>query len=197
MFGRNTFMQNLNSHNFESTYKELKIDLNRLGCLMLDVKWPVGMWSPEFEGAGSDLYYAKNKDRFWINGWVADKAHLTLLYGFMKPAYKWKKYINRVLKGWKFPELEVEGIGYFDSPYKNEPYYCIVAYIKVTPELLEGHQRCQFLPHVNTFPGYRPHVTIAYIRKDSGAKELFIGWVAKLIKGKKLTITKLNFGGNK
>ena len=104
-------MQNLNSHNFESTYKELKIDLNRLGCLMLDVKWPVGMWSPEFEGAGSDLYYAKNKDRFWINGWVADKAHLTLLYGFMKPAYKWKKYINRVLKGWKFPELEVEGMG--------------------------------------------------------------------------------------
>ena len=190
-------MPNLNSHNFESTYKELKIDLNRLGCLMLDIKWPVGMWSVAQEGDEASMYYTKHKDRFWINGWVADKAHLTLLYGFLKPAYKWKKYILRVLKGWEFPKVEIDHVGYFDSPYKDDLYYCVVAHLKVSPELLEGHQRCQFLPHVNTFPGYKPHVTICYIKKDPEILKTYLEFLNKLLTGKHIEITKLNFGGNK
>ena len=110
----------LNSHNFERVYKSLKINLDKLGCLMLDIKWPtgVGMWSIEEEGAGADLYHSKHKERFWIDGWVADKGHLTLLYGFLEPAFKWKNKILCVLNGWNLPDMEIEEITHFESPYK-------------------------------------------------------------------------------
>lgn len=194
-------MKQLNSHNFKEIYKGLGLNLNTLGCVMLDVEPLDNMYSIAVEGAESVLYYAKDKSRFWINGWVCDKtAHVTLLYGLLETAKNYEWHIEQVMQGWELPEVEIESIGYFDSPYEDEPYYCLVAHIKVTDKLLEGHQRLEFLPHVNTFAGYKPHMTIAYIRKDMGEtyrdnmiKSFTMAWVGKPMKVKPV----LNLGGNK
>jgi len=180
----------LNSHNFEQVYKDLNVNLNTLGCIMLDLD-PL-----DFKfGYDDQFYYSNDKSMFWINGWVADTTpHVTLLYGLLESGKKNKVQVDRVLKGWETKEVEVESIGYFDSPIKTEPYYCIVAHIKVNDELLEGHQRLEFLPHINTFAGYKPHFTIAYVVKEEKIRDEMIKNISKKLVGKKLKIRGINYG---
>ncbi len=194
-------MKQLKSHDFEEVYKWLGINLDTLGCVMLDLEPLKNMYSIEIDGAGIALYYAKNKERFWIDGWVCDKlAHITLLYGLLETAKNYQPHIEKVLIGWELPEVEIESVGYFDSPYPDEPYYCLVAHIKVSDLLLEGHRRLEFLPHINTFAGYKPHMTIAYIDKNQGEeyRDRMIKQFNELWAGKKLAVKKeINYGGNK
>lgn len=194
-------MKELSSHQFSEVYKWLGINLNTLGCVMLDVIPLDNMYSIEFDGAGVALYYAKDKERDWINGWVADKvAHVTLLYGLLEKGKNYEAHIGKVLEGWKLDSVEIADIGFFDSPYLDEPYYCIIAHIKVTPELMEGHQRLEFLPHINTFSTYKPHMTICYINKEQGEdyRNRLIELFSKMWVGEKLQIKKtINLGGNK
>ena len=184
-------MKQLNSHNFEQVYKDLGINLDTLGCVLLDIEPLSNMWSIEQDGAGIALYYAHNKTRKWIDGWVVGKvAHITLLYGLLENAHDYEKHIKQVLSDWKLHEVEIDHIGYFDSPYEDEPYYCLVAHIKVTPELMEGHQRLEFLPHINTFTGYKPHMTICYLDKRQGEayRDRMIEYFNELWSSKKLKI---------
>lgn len=194
-------MAQLKSHDFPEVYKWLGINLNKLGCIMLDVEPLPDMYSIEHEGAAVALYYAKNKERFWIDGWIADKvAHITLLYGLLEEGKNYEPHIQKVLEGWKLNEVEIDHVDYFESPYPDEPYYCIIAHIKVTPELLEGHQRLEFLPHVNTFAEYKPHMTICYIDREQGTayRNRLIDSFNKMWAGKKLTVKEtINLGGNK
>lgn len=191
----------LSTNDFKGVYDGLAINISKLGCMMLDLEklnldssfYDGFTRMPKFEGL---LYYAKDKEKFWIDGYVADKTpHMTLLYGLMSSAHNYKNYIeNYLLKDWKMDEVEIDHFGYFESPYEDEPYYCIVAHIKVTPELLGGNQRMEFLPHINTFAGYKPHFTIAYIKKDEIAKDGFITDLNLLHAGTKLKVTGYNFG---
>ena len=193
-------MKQLNSHNFKEVYQWLGIDLNKLGCLMLDTE-KIILPRDGFTGfptIEAILYYAKNKDRFWIDGIVCETIpHITLLYGFLTEAKTLQPHIEKVLEGWNFPSVKISEISFFNSPYEDEEYYCIVAKIEVSDELLEGHRRLEFLPHINTFTGYTPHITIAYIKKDETARDIFIENLKKEFVGKELKITGLNYGGNK
>lgn len=185
----------LNSHNFENVYKWLGINLDKLGCIMLDLK-PLNLVPyPLFKI--KDFYFAKNKSRFWINGWLAatDTPHVTLLYGLLESGNDYSMHIKEVLADWKLKNVEVEDVGFFNSPYSDEPYYCIVAHIKVTPQLMEGHQRLEFLPHINTFAGYKPHITLAYIRKDDKLRKKVITYFKNNLIGKRLKISEpINLG---
>jgi len=187
----------LNSHQFEEVYKDLKIDLDELGCVMADVVPLASMKDPEEFGDKMDyLYTSTNPKRKWIKGWVVGKtAHITLLYGLLENAHKWKKQIDAVLKDWDMKTVEIDHIDKFDSQYEDEPYYCIVAHIKVTDKLQEANDRLQFLPHINTFAGYKPHMTIAYIKKDDKTLKECLEWMNKAWKGKRLSVKpEINYG---
>src|SRR5439155_25389792 len=96
-----------------------------------------------------DLYYAKEKDRFWIDGIVSEKVcHVTLLYGLMQSGNDWKRYVDSLLEGWSVKNVEIDNVTYFDSPYENEPYYCLIARLVVSPELLDANGRLRKLPHI-------------------------------------------------
>ena len=181
-------MKQLNSHDFEEVYKNMGINLDTLGCVMVDIEPLDNMWSLEQDGFIS-LYTSPNLNRKWINGWVVGEvAHITMLYGLLDNAHNWEKPINAVLKGWEMETIEIDHIGYFDSPYPDEDYYCLVAHIKVTDELMEGHQRLEFLPHINTFTGYKPHMTICYIDKNEKTRDTLIEQFNSLWAGKKLKV---------
>ncbi len=189
----------LNSHQFENTYQKLGINLDKLGCVMLDLE-PVKFIPIGWESFEIYLYHSKNRDRFWIDGWVCNRIpHITLLYGLLENAQNQSENIEAVLKDWDLDTVEIEDIGYFDSPYPDEPYYCIVAHIKRTPELLEGHHRLEFLPHINTFPIYKPHMTVCYIAKVQGEtwRDELIQELKEALIGAKLRISGLNLGGDK
>jgi len=189
-------MTQLKSHDFQQVYEELNISLDELGCVMLDLEPLENMGSVALA-----LYHSPNKERFWINGWVCDKnPHITLLYGLVETGVKWENHIETVLKDWQIETVKIDHIDYFDSPYPDEPYYCLVAHIEVTEKLLEGHQRLEFLPHINTFAGYKPHMTIAYIDKNQGEtyRDKMIANFNELWSGKSMEVKKtLNLGGNK
>lgn len=187
-------MKQLSSHQFEDIYKKLGINVNNLGCVMLDVeKKDIDNLLDEEE-----LYTARDKKKFWIKGFVAGKkAHVTLLYGLLKQGKLYEPYIKKVLAEWKLGAVEVEKISYFDSAFKDEPYYCIIAKIKVTEKLLEGHQRLSFLPHINTYANYTPHMTIAYIKKNDALRNRVIRDYTESLKGKTLKITGINLGEDK
>lgn len=194
-------MNNFKAHDYPRVYQDLGINLSKLGCVMLDVEPLSNMYSIELEGGSCALYYAKNKERFWINGWVIGKhAHITLLYGLLNEAKNYETHIERVLSGWSLNEVEIDHVSFFDSPYDDEPYWAIVAHIKVTDKLLEGHERLCMLPHIKTFPGFRAHMTICYLDKAQGIiyREKMIDDFNNLWKGKKLKVkNEINLGGNK
>jgi len=194
-------MKEINAHNFKEVYEMLGINLSKLGCIMLDTE-PIetNYWVYMQDGVTPYFpeYKAKNKERFWIDGYVAGKTpHLTLMYGFLNEAKSYQKHIEILLKDWKCEDVEIEDISYFNSPYEDEEYYCVVAKVKQTPELIEGNERMKFLPHLNTFMGYKPHITIAYIIKDDSIRDHFIEHLKKELVGKKLKVTGINYGGNK
>lgn len=152
--------QEINASRLRPMYQEMGIEMNTLGCVMLDVKGfekAKSIFTPDM------LYYSKEMS--WIQGFVADPGHLTLLYGLLNYGPEYKDYIKKVLNGWHLDSLEVERFDKFDSP-EGSPYYCVMAKMKLTPGILEAHQRISLLPHINTFLEYVPHITIAYIHKD-------------------------------
>lgn len=193
-------MKESKAHDYKEIYEMLGYNLSKLGCLMLDTE-PVVTNYYQIMQDGITAYFpeykAKNKDRFWIDGYVADRTpHLTLFYGFLNEAKCYKKHIEILLKDWNIETVKIKDIGFFESPYEDEEYYCIVAHIEKTPELLEGNSRMKFLPNIHTFPDYKPHITIAYIIKDEAIRDDFIEHLKKEIVGKELKVTGLNYGGN-
>lgn len=189
-------MKQLSANQFPDLYKSLGIDLNKLGCVMLDLVDPIDMpLSYTFQPEA--FYTAKNPAHFWINGYAGDKnPHMTLLYGLLTPAYEQALNVAEVMEDWSVSTVTIKDVGYFPSPLEDEEYYCIVGMIEVTPKLLEGSQRLEFLPHINTFAVYKPHVTIAYIRKDDALRDRMIEDFRALFAGKEFRVSPgLNLGG--
>lgn len=152
----------MSAHQYNDIYDEFGIDLRTLGCVMLGVEAPDTSFIKD-----EDLYHTNDPKKFWIDGRVQG-SHVTLKYGLL-PMVK-RKHVDRVLEGHPLPiMLNGYGIEMFPSPYPDEPYECIVSLIDTTPQWDEGlmalHNQLNYLPHINTFPDYKPHVTLAYVRK--------------------------------
>jgi hypothetical protein len=180
------------AHDYPQIYKDLGYDLSKLGCIMLDLE-PLEVKVP-----ANELYYAKNKDRFWIDGLVAAKTpHVTLLYGLLRSGLEMQKHVDTVLEGIKLSDAEIDHVGYFESPYDDEPYYCVVAHLKITKELTEANERLKFLPHINTFPGYKAHFTLAYINKNERRRNAIVGALNAELSGKRIKAGGINYGGDK
>jgi len=174
-----------NAYQFQDIYEELRISFNRLGCIMLDID-PKGL--PPFKNV-QNLYDNSN------NSIASGEPHVTLLYGLMQPGTVWKKYVDEVLEGWSCTEVTVDHVDFFDSPNPGiEPYYCIVAHVKVTPQLQEGHDRLQLLPHIDTFPGYKAHITVAYVNRDDKVRDDTIAYYQEELAGKSFKVKGLNYG---
>lgn len=191
----------ISAHDFKSIYPAFGIDLSDLGCVMLDLITPFDLDKYGKSLNDNYLYKAKDKNKFWIDGFVAlDTPHITLLYGLLKSAHDYSEAIETVLSGWELYTATVDRVGYFESPYPDEPYYCIVAHMALTPDLMEGHNRLEMLPHINTFPGYKAHFTVCYVKKDKKIRDAVIKDLNTILKGRGLAIANtkhpkgLNFG---
>lgn len=156
-------MRQFKAHDYADVYVDLGVNLNTLGCVMLGVE-PIDLSFID----STALYYTNNLERFWINGRVADKkAHITLRYGLL-PGVK-QRHAETVLQGWQPKPLDLRNsfIEVFPSPYADEDYGCVVLRPDIDKNdfLLEANERLSLLPNVNTFTGYKPHITIAYVKK--------------------------------
>lgn len=193
--------QQLSAHQFPQVYQDLGYDLTKLGCIMLPIIQDDHVSKAVASTVSQqDLYKSPSPDKPWVDGIVTSTAHITLLYGLLRGGPEMKKHVDAVLEnGDALPnEVSIMDVGFFDSPYNDEPYYCLVAHVGVTPELAGAHARLTFLPHIDTFEGYTPHISLAYIKKDNAKRDGYMESLNQILSGMVLTTTKeLNYGGNK
>ncbi len=175
----------------QEIYDRLGVFPDKLGCVMADTE-PLKISDMLSE---EDLYYAKEKDRFWIDGVVSEKVcHVTLLYGLMQSARDWKEYVDALLKNVSIKDVEIDQVSYFDSPYENEPYFCLVAKLVVSDELLAANGELRKLPHCDSYALYTPHITLAYIKKDPKIRDELLYAMNNRFVGMKVKTTGLNYG---
>ena len=183
----------LSAHQFEEVYKNLGIDLGKLGCIMIDTD-PIEVSSIIAE---EDLYYAADPEAHrYIDGIVSEKVpHCTLLYGLLRSGPELQPHVDALLDGWQLEKLQIAGVTAFDSRLADEPYYCLVAELSLTAELVEGNARLRMLPHIDTFPAYRAHITLAYIRKDEERRDLYLDLLRSALIGREMAVRNINYGG--
>lgn len=186
----------LNSNMFPKVYEDLGINTNKLGCIMLDVK-PFDVVSL-VPGGEDDIYWHPDREEHPYTGGAPAEhsAHCTLLYGLLEPGPEWSDQVDTVLEGW-IPEddyLCIEEVSYFPSNIPGEDYSVIIGKLELRQHLVEGHQRLQLLPHIDTFPEYHPHITLAYVKAEATQK-----WIDALtdeFDGARFPVQGLNYGGD-
>ena len=173
-------------------YKEVTDKLGiypaELGCVMLDFE-PItdNIIPPEWE------YYSPKQEFWWVMGVVSDRAHLTLKYGLLQKAYELKDEINALVGDLSLPKAQVVGAMEFRQP--NDPYSAVVLKIDENPELLEFNRRLSYLPHIDTFTPWVPHVTIAYVHAEHAPAA--IEMVNSALYGRTLIPRELDLGEDK
>lgn len=175
-------------HDFKSITDGLNVYPNELGVVMLDFE-PVedNIIPSEWE------YYSPDQEGWWIKGWVGDRAHLTLKYGLLQQAWELSTEIKTLLSGLELPQVEVSGTTSFYDP--GNPYAAIVLTLKDSLELMEFHRRLSYLPHIDTYTPWVPHVTMAYVFKKFANQA--VSTINKQMLGRKLIPTELNLGESK
>jgi 2'-5' RNA ligase/DNA polymerase III epsilon subunit-like protein len=144
-------------------YKEfIKESINgyKYGCVMVDV--PVNNWEeitswidPEdiYEGDGDSTYG------------VQKRPHLTLLYGLHKEVSNEEvKSIFDTFEG--DINIEVDGVDIFE----NDKFDVVKFNVNPQGSLQNLFDELSKLPNSNEYPEYKPHLTIAYVKKGMGKK---------------------------
>lgn len=191
----------ISSHSFPQVYKDLGYNLSLLGCIMLDTeKLLVSDIISQ-----DHLYFAEHEEHFWIKGIVSEEVpHVTLLYGLLRTGPEMQKHVDAVLElvdGADFPEyfpreLTIEKVDFFESQLPDEDYYCLIAHVDPT-NLKEVNDRLRMLPHINTYPDYEPHLTLAYIKKDETLRDSYLELLNTRFAGTTVKALGVNYGGNK
>ena len=135
-------------------------DSYEFGCAMIEVPFHdwgqiTGMIDPE------DVYEVVGDRSYGIQ----DNPHVTILYGLHKGVSPddIKSVIDRFSGELR---IKIEGIGIFE----NEEFD--VVKLNVIPDggLQQLHEMISELPNSDQYPEYKPHITIAYVKKGSGKK---------------------------
>lgn len=181
----------LSAHQFSEVYANLGISLNKLGCIMAACD-PLRVNDII---AAEDLYYANNPEHQYVAGIVSeDVPHCTLLYGLLRSGPELQRHVDAVLAGWKLDQVEIANVLAWPSRYEDEQYYCLVAELALTPELVEGNARLRMLPHIDTFPAYRAHITLAYIKQDDEKRDQYVDLLRQRFVGQTVTVKELDYG---
>ena len=135
------------------------IEVDKLGCIMAKYRQPLALLKAI---PNVIVYKDEAKD---IPG-IETQSHVTLLFGLMKPGLEQMDVVDEALKDWK-PDafFTPSHISVFES---DNPWDVVVLEPMYSGGFLKAHQALSRIPHVNAFPVYRPHMTLAYVHKGYG-----------------------------
>lgn len=169
----------------------LGINVKSLGCVMLEFEQiPIKNYLPE-EWA----YFPKDPAYDWVKG-LDVASHVTLLYGLLEKAFVWREHVDEVLADWG-PNVDmfIREIKVF-PPAPGEDYACLVGVVESWGSLEKAQKLLSYLPHINTYEEYIPHLTLGYVDaqyEDDALRRLHQGRIA----GLPLQPTGLNYGDKK
>lgn len=186
----------VSANQFAEVFKQLGYDIGELGCIMLDTEpLTVSDVIP-----ADELYVPLDEDGnvdddSYANGIVSESIpHVTLLYGLLRSGLELQSHVDAVLAEWSVESVTIAGVSFFESQDSDKPFYCIVAKLDLTPELVEGNARLRALPHIDTFPTYQPHITLAYIKKDDQVRDDVVYALNERFAGSQVRILGINYG---
>ena len=129
------------------------------GCVMVEV--PVSNWNEITSYIDPEDVYTGGDDTHSIQ----ENPHLTLLYGLHKEVTP--EMVKSVFEGFtKDINIEVDGIGVFE----NKDYDVVKFNVNPDGALQELHDKLSEFPNSNSFPDYKPHITLCYTKKGTGKK---------------------------
>ena len=162
-------MENLvdyRGYNFIFEKKKIKFDF---GCAMLF--FAADKFKEIHDLINPDHIY-KSKD---VKG-IEDEPHVTLLYGLHKGVTQ--KEVMDICGKYHIDELEITEASLFTT---NEDFD-VLKFKAYHPVLSNMHEELSMLPNSDKFTEYRPHVTIAYLKKEHSKDYV------QLLNGKRFTI---------
>lgn len=175
----------VSARDYEDIYKDMDIDIEDLGCIMLDLK-PLKI-TQYVEDLKDDLFENPKFDQGALP--AETTPHVTLLYGLLENGNKWKTKVDKLLSDWTVKTVKINEVGFFET----SDSFAIIAHLEKTPELVDGHERLTLLPHVNTFSEYLPHMTLAYISKEADPKK-WVEALGKQYNNKTIKALGINYG---
>lgn len=151
------------------------------GCLMIYVDIP--KWSNFTDYVSVDDLYLPENERYGIE----QDPHITILYGIHDDVHD--NQIMSLFSNIKSSDIQmdVDGIDCFN----NEDYDVLKMNIK-SDKLNDLNKLAKSLEHTCTFPSYKPHLTIAYLRKNMGSKYEDKNFVIKIDNINKIVYSKTN-----
>jgi len=91
-----------------------------------------------------------------------DEMHVTVLYGIHSAA---SEQVVKVIKGQKPIKVQIGKVEVFTNPSKFD----VVVLDVISPDLRDlNHRVSKEVEYTNKYGEYRPHVTIAYVKKGKG-----------------------------
>lgn len=132
------------------------------GCVMLDIDISPTDWKELTSIIDEkDLYLGE--DESLDNFGIEDEPHITLLYGLHNDVTL--KDVKSVFDKESI-KIKLDGISLFE----NDDFDVVKFDVSKTKDILEANEKLTKFPHTNSYPDYKPHATLAYVKKGKGKK---------------------------
>lgn len=186
--GKAIRLKQVSIHDFPGLLDDVDMVPEDPGCIMLDTETLDIL--KHVEDGEDDLVTSTDRHDHTMGAVAETEAHVTLLFGLLENGNVWKDKVDQVLDGWGVDSLTIDKVGVFDLADS----FAVVAHIKTTPELIDGHERLTLLPHVQTYSEYHPHLTLAYVEHDQAVADKWVKALNKQYKGTRVKTKGINYG---
>ena len=133
------------------------------GCVMMDPKKIKGWKEVHLAGIDEDDLYEPDNDDYGLE----EQPHITIVYGIHEDEVDPSVVVDMMEQKMLPVKVQISEIDFFE----NKEYDVIKYNVPVTEQLQE--YRDMFMDafeNTQTFSGYNPHITIAYVKKGNGKK---------------------------
>lgn len=147
-----------NFESFKNWLNERKDENLQYGCVMLYAQVPG--WRQKITLVKPKDVYRKDDDFGYEK-----EPHITIVYGIHDGEVD-KPALYEELKNLRPVTVTIDEVGIFE----NEEYDVVKFEVPVTSQLKEYRDLFMQFPNTQKFPGYHPHMTIAYVKRGEGKK---------------------------